>query len=279
MIKLSIVIPTLGRMEEVRALLESIVKSDISIEYEVLIIDQNEDDRLDALCEDFQIKIPLKQCKVNFKGLSKAKNYGIKCAQGEIICFPDDDAEFTGDTIKKALDELDSCDADCVFGKCIDKETSEDSVILFKKERLQLTLKEFEGAFVEATMFAKLSVLKDFQFDEKMGVGNIHGAEEGYDLVYRMLLADKKLLYTPEIVFYHPNKVQNKSSNPEIKRAFYYSCGFGYLCKKHGFKSKYYKRLFKLFIGIPVIYFIKHKNTKYYKAQWHGIILGYGYPI
>lgn len=274
---LSIVIPTLGRKKELRALLESITKSEIVCKYETLIIDQNESDFIDDICEEFKEKMNLVQYKVHFKGLSKAKNYGIEHSGGNIICFPDDDSEMTDDTVKNALNFLYEKNADCVFGKCVDKRTGKDSVIRFQKDETRIMPNNLDGTFIEATMFAKKDVFVKVKYDETMGVGEIFGSQEGFDLVYRLLIKNKKMFYNPAILFYHPNKIMEKDTREEIKRAFYYSCGFGYLCKKHKFKDKYKARLRKLKIGILLVAIIRHKELKYYKAQLMGIQLGYDY--
>lgn len=276
-ITLSIVIPTLGRKTEVDALLNSIESADIPVSYEVIVVDQNPEGFLDDICKEYSTKLPLTQYTVAFKGASKARNFGVQKAEGDIICFPDDDSEFLPDTITSALKIMKERDVPCVFGKAISKATGEDAVIKFCKEEKFLSLTDFEGAFVEFTMFAKAELLRNFPYDEELGVGTIHGAEEAYDMVYRMLKAGRRLFYCPEIKFYHPVKILSRESDAEVRRAFYYSCGLGYLCRKHGFKKKYRGRMLKLMFGIPVIAVFKRKELKYFQAQKMGLKLGYAY--
>lgn len=276
-IVLSIIIPTLGRKKELKALFESIVNTEIECSFETLVIDQNEDGLIDELCDMYRERLNLVHHHVHFKGASKARNYGIDYACGEVVCFPDDDAEMTENTIAVALNLLREKKIDCVFGKCIDKNTKADSVIHFKEEKTVLTLDNFEGAFVEATMFAKRDLFISCRYDENMGVGCIFGSQEGYDLVYRLLKDKKQMLYSPEIVFFHPQKIETRTTDAEIKRVFYYSCGFGYLCKKHSFKKKYIMRLLKISVGIPVIAIFKHNQLRYYRAQKMGMQLGFKY--
>lgn len=258
-------------------LLQSIESADIDIPYEVIIVDQNPEGFLDEICDKYALKLPLKQYTVQFKGASKARNFGVQKTSGDIVCFPDDDAEFLPDTIKTALSVMEEMKAECIFGKVISKDTGEDVVINFQKEEKYLSPTDFEGAFVEATMFAKTELLREFPYDEELGVGTIHGAEEAYDLVYRMLQAGKKIYYTPKVKFYHPAKVIARESPAEIRRAFYYSCGLGYLCRKHGFKKKYRNRMLKLTLGIPAIAVFKRRELKYFQAQKMGLKLGYAY--
>lgn len=274
--ELSIIIPTLGRLKELEALFASIIASKLSLSYEVIVVDQNEN-LIDELVHKYESSIPIKHHKVSFKGLSMAKNYGVRVADGRIVCFPDDDAEFCLNTIGTALDLLNKKQADCVFGKCVEKNSGKDSVMHFKTCEEFLDLHNFDGSFIEATMFALTDVMKQYPYDESMGVGTIFGSQEGYDLVYRLLTDGKVLFYSPQIIFYHPNKISNRNSTAEIKRAFYYSCGWGYLCKKHNFKKKFKKRYLKVKMALPIIFTFRHKQYKYFKAQYMGLILGYRY--
>lgn len=278
-VELSIVIPTLGRNKQVQDLLESIVQTIIPGSFEILIIDQNSNDCLNNIIQSYSDKLPLIHHKVSFKGLSKARNFGVKHANGHFVCFPDDDAEFEKNTISTALQLLKNSSYDMVFGKCIDKETKKDSIIQYGKQECLLTLNHFEGLFVEATMFAVKNIFDAYQFDENMGVGCLAGSQEGYDLVYRLLQAGKKLYYSPHILFYHPNKIAGRNSVQELHRAFYYSWGLGYLCKKHSFKGKYYLRFLKLLVGIPAICICRNSQLNYYIAQLCGLWIGYHFGI
>lgn len=274
---LSIIIPTYGRINEVKTLLNSIELEKITFSYEILMVDQNEDAILKNIVAEFENKLPLSWHRVHFKSLSKARNYGIFHANGSVLCFPDDDAEFSCGTVSIALKYMKKKQADCVFGKCIDKISGKDSVIKFGNKDLKLNLQNFEHNCIESTIFIKRKVALKYLFDENMGVGCIFGSQEGYDVVYRMLCNGCSLYYSPEILFYHPQKISSRNTDKEIKRAFYYSCGFGYLCRKNNFAKKYLKRLFMLTAALPFIALVKKRYFKYYFVQWMGLKLGYKY--
>ena len=101
--------------------------------YEIIIIDQNGSNLLDEIISVFQHQLPINHHKVEFRGLSKAKNYGAKIASGAFISFPDDDCLIFKDTYSKAFEEINTHNLDLVFGKCIDKE-GKDSVLNFNNE-------------------------------------------------------------------------------------------------------------------------------------------------
>lgn len=273
--KLSIIIPTLNRTTELKALLLSIEKCVFNFEYEVIIIDQNPIGFLDDVLNDFWSKFNLKHQLVSFKGLSKAKNFGAKIAQGDFLSFPDDDCKIFSDTYSKALNIISSEKVDVVFGRCIDSDGN-DSVLRFKKAPYILNKENMLGGFVEATGIINKSVFEQgFFFDENMGAGCFYGAEEGYDWLYRILTTSNiKAFYSTEVIFYHPQVLLDKGSIQALKRVFSYSCGTGYLCKKHKFYYRYFKRLALVFASLPIFMIINRKKGRYYFAEFLGLLSG-----
>ena len=273
---LSIVIPTLGRVSEVDSLLKSIdfnVRK-AGIESEVILVDQNFSDLLDGVVsKHIKNGFEIEHHKVSFRGLSKAKNYGAKIAKGQYVCFLDDDAEFLCGTVERAINRLKDSKYEIVSGRCVDRD-GVDSVIKFKHEECVLSLNLFENRFIETTMFFNRDVCERFSYDEDMGIGAFYGAEEGYDLVYRMLREDVKILFDPEIIIYHPQTVLSHVGNNVVKRAFTYRCGYGYLCKKHKLNRKYVTRLIKVIVYLFILPCYKPKDFKYYLAEFLGLLVG-----
>ena len=128
--------------------------------------------------------------------------------------------------------------------------------------------------FIEFTMFIKKETFSKFLFDESFGVGTFYGAEEGYDLVLRMLHKKVIIFYTPEIKMYHPQKVINHSDSSEIRRVFSYRCGFAHLCVKHKLYKKYCTRLLKVILYIPYTMVFAPRKTRYYLSELMGLLTG-----
>ena len=256
-------------MEE---LFNSLTKSN-NKDFEILVIDQNFDNKLEELVSAFKKKFDLNHFKILPKGASNARNFGISVAVGDIFCFPDDDCKFFPNTIDIALLTLEEQKCDVVFGKCID-ELGNDSVIKWNLRSEFLTKKVHSSHFVEATMFAKREIMTNYPYDEGLGVGTFHGAEEAYDLILRLLSKDVKIYYNKEIIFYHPNKVLNYSSESEIKRVFTYRCGFAKLCFKHQFYLKYFKRVMLVTLALPFYFLFNRQKVRYYLAELLGLLSG-----
>lgn len=273
-IKLSILVPTIGRKHELAMLLQSILDAALRFNYEIVIVDQNPVGFLKEVLDQYQNQLPIIHHLVSFKGLSKAKNYGVKVSKGEFICFPDDDCKVFHDTFAKAFQLLDNENCDMVFGKCID-DKGVDSVLNFRKQQYTLNSKNMLGGFVEATVVCARGIFEKFEFDENMGAGTFFGAEEGFDWLYRILTkTDAKAVFSPEIKFYHPQVILSKGDLSALQRVFKYRCGTAYLCQKHGFVGQYYKRLLLSYGAFLSFYFLDREKSIYYHTEYHALRLG-----
>jgi glycosyltransferase involved in cell wall biosynthesis len=269
---ISLIIPTINRTTELLNLLKSIENTKEK-NIEIIIIDQNTDNKIDNIISSFSSTFNIQHIKVNFIGASKARNYGVSFAQGEYIWFPDDDCEFFINTFEGVYRELEKQDIDVFCGKCVDKDFN-DSITRFSKRAGFLTLKQHSKMFVEFTMIFKRGIINSIKFDETIGVGAFYGSGEAYDLVLRMLEQNKRLYYSPSIVLYHPQKTMTHSSPGEIKRSFFYSTGFACVCKKHNKKNEYYSRLIKVILYLPFCFIFKRLKVKFYLAELSGLIVG-----
>ena len=270
--KLSIIIPTINRIKEIEDLLDSVPILN-RVNFEIIIIDQNSQDIISDLIESFKSKFDIHHYRIDQKGASLARNYGINKAVGEILCFPDDDCKFLPETIQIAIETIEKMNCDVVFGKCID-ETGNDSVIKWSTKAAFISQKNCDDKFVEATMFAKREVFDKVIYDENLGVGTFHGSGEAYDLVLNLLNKKFSLYYNPDIIFYHPNKVVDHLLTSSIRRVFSYSCGFGRLCLKHKLYKKLLSRIILVSGFIPLSLLIAKNKTRYYFAEILGILSG-----
>lgn len=238
--KISIIIPTLGRKTELNWLLESIVAQNYS-NIEVIVVDQNHDDSLDYIIGKYENKLKIFHEKVIFKGAAKARNYGFQRASGEVINFPDDDAVMAPD-ILHFVDDFFEHDNDykAIFGRVQDKDNSK-NIQHFKKKDTRVKLCNLYQTTIETSMFIKKETFQEIgMYDEKFGIGTYFGAEEGADLVSRLLYRKTKMMYVAKPFFYHPNK----RDYTLLDRAYNFGLGFGALVYKH---IKVYKRIYPMF--------------------------------
>ena len=96
---LSIIIPTLNEEHYLPLLLESLKKQDFK-DYEIIVVDNNSDDRTVKIAKIYG-------CKVVPGGLPpRARNEGAKVAQGELFLFLDADVILFDNSLEKFLEEF-----------------------------------------------------------------------------------------------------------------------------------------------------------------------------
>ena len=84
----SLIVGTVDRVMEVDRLLTSL-DGQIYKEFEVVVVDQNQDERLAPLFEGHP-GLAIKHLRSQ-PGISRARNIGLAAAKGEIVAIPDDD--------------------------------------------------------------------------------------------------------------------------------------------------------------------------------------------
>ncbi len=128
MIKLSIVIPTLG-FESIKATIESILKYKGDIDLEIIVIGDVEE----KLIKKYKKLKYFRHISINFEkwDLSLKKNIGFKEAKSEIVAFVDDDATISPEWIKKGLSHFENKKTGIVSGPGVVPEDANFSMKLF----------------------------------------------------------------------------------------------------------------------------------------------------
>src|SRR5574340_342784 len=85
----SLVLATVGRTAELERFLDALERQTCP-DFELLVIDQNPDDRLRPILNRHRGRFEIKHTR-SATGLSRARNVGLRLARGEIVAFPDDD--------------------------------------------------------------------------------------------------------------------------------------------------------------------------------------------
>jgi glucosyl-dolichyl phosphate glucuronosyltransferase len=88
----SVVIVTKDRPENLRRLLQSLVRQSLKLD-EVLIVDNNSSKSYESVFQEFMGALPLRTMVEKTPGIPAARNRGIREAIGDIVLFTDDDCE------------------------------------------------------------------------------------------------------------------------------------------------------------------------------------------
>ncbi|HAS6173835.1 TPA: glycosyltransferase [Vibrio vulnificus] len=224
--KFSLIVATYGRDLELRYLFDSLVDSTYKL-FEVIVIDQNENDLISDIVTDFNNMLDIKHIRSNRKGLSLNRNIGLDYATGDIVCFPDDDCTYYPDSLSKVNEFFNKSSFDFVLGRIYDRDLA-CPVIKVWPEKDNL-IDRFNAYFYSSsiTIFCRLNKVR---FDEKLGVGTEYGSCEDPDYIINLLEQGFSGIYKFNIEVNHPLPT---AKSFDISKRIIYAKGFGYFLSKN----------------------------------------------
>lgn len=181
---ISIIIPAYNTGQYLYECIASIMRQTYR-NFEVLIIDDGSTDDTGKNINEFGKKdnriIPLHQ---ENKGVSAARNYGLRVAKGEYITFLDSDDYVDQEWLKKRLDNMKAYNADCCMCGCdyvkngmenLKKLNSQPMIFDARSIVLKLCLMKdifpnYEITSVCGGLYCK-SLLEGLRFNEKASIG------------------------------------------------------------------------------------------------------------
>jgi glycosyltransferase involved in cell wall biosynthesis len=229
--RFSLIVATIGRTVELGRLFESLAKQSHR-DFEVILVDQNPDDRLLFFIKGYEQSFPIVRLRSEL-GVSRARNAGLQHAMGDVITFPDDDCWYSLDTLEKVAERLAKTPQwDGVLGQCVDERGT--AVLTWRQKAGRVTpiLSWRRGVI---TCFLRQAVAKRVGgFDETLGpgAGTPWGGGEDSDFILRALQLGARLQYDPGLVICHLQMFPTFDSNAFLKRRRY-SMGDGRLLRKH----------------------------------------------
>lgn len=232
---ISLIMGTKGRTDELRRFLHSLA-AQTSRSAELIVVDQNEDDRVDRVLRSAPLDIPTSIIKSK-PGLSRARNIGLRQARGSIIGFPDDDCWYPPDLLSRVLQAFGDGGPDVVCGRSCDQDGREERA--WPRTARKVDYLNVWRCAISFTIFARSRVFDAVpSFDEELGVGSgtIYGSGEETDFLIRTLRAGSRIEYTPDIVVFHPVKSATYDADM-LSRTRSYSPGFGRVLRKNRYPA------------------------------------------
>ncbi|WP_054547915.1 glycosyltransferase family 2 protein [Vibrio splendidus] len=262
-IKFSLILCTIGDYEHIYALFESLYKQEYK-NFEVILVDQNEDKRLTALVNSYKDKFIINHIESE-KGLSVARNVGIKYATGDIFSFPDDDCTYPSNLLNKVQVFFNNSDYSGLVVR------AENSVlggrILHENDPSQhLTRSNCLSLVHSISLFLDRAIIESVgDFDTNLGLGakTIFQGQEDRDYPLRAIKNGFKLFYQNDITVLHPwddPKIDQQKNL--IDRAFKGGASEMYLLNKHNF-SIAYKVVRVIRKVLAITYFGLYKRNNY----------------
>jgi glycosyltransferase involved in cell wall biosynthesis len=229
---ISLIVATLNRVTELERLLVSLDEQTYK-DFEVIVVDQNPDDRLVAtLCRHGNFPIHHLH---SARGLSRARNVGLPHAKGDIIAFPDDDCWYPPQLLA-CVREL--FEAHPEFGVLFAILRDADNQPVGPKWPDHSCLWSKGNVWecgISPTAFLRRAVTDAIGlFNEKIGLGAATPYQSGEDVDYfvRPLKLGFKMWYDPALTVRHPSF---HSLDRLRQRSYSYALGGGYTLRAHGY--------------------------------------------
>lgn len=272
--RFSLVVATINRVDDVRVLLQSLAEQ-IFTDFEVLLVDQNDDDRLKPVVEKFVPRLNLKRIHSTVKKLSHARNVALPLCRGEIIAFPDDDCIYPPDTLVR-VDQAFRGNPNLAMlsGPAMSPEGRLGSG-RWERRSGAVTMQTIWTTVIAFNLFISASWLRRVgRFDEMLGVNAKFGSCEETDLAIRIIQAGGEGYYDFSLHVVHPDKAMTKIS---LKRAFDYGTGLGYVLRKHKVRLKTTLKFLVRPAGGVVVSLLKGNilAMSYYWETLRGRLSGY----
>jgi len=231
----SLVVSTKGRAEELETLLLSL-KAQSFRDFDVLVIDQNPDDRLEApLAKAWGFALR-RLHRPGESGASRGRNVGWRESGAEFVLFPDDDCWYPRDFLAYAAQCLAESGADVLSGRAADAQGRsingrfETMAQRVRRNRVWTTQIEWVAVFRRSL----LQTLDGYDPDLGVGCATPWQACEAQDIVLRALKAGAVCWYDPDLFGYHAELETVHPDLAMIRKGRAYGRGMGYVLRQHG---------------------------------------------
>jgi glycosyltransferase involved in cell wall biosynthesis len=264
-----LVVATVGRADELARFLDSVAAQDYP-HARVLLVDQNEDDRLAPVVASSPVEaVRLRSAP----GLSRARNVALAHLISDVVAFPDDDCVYPPGLLRTIGERLDARpELDGVTGRAVGFDGAVSAS--WRTDAAPLRREDLWNRAISFTIFLRRPVVASVgPFDEQLGLGAgtpWHSAEE-IDYLVRAVDGGARIEYDPALVVRH----EIRENTPAI--GLRDGASVGYLLRKHDYPARIVGRMFVRPLGGTVAALARRdiRPARYRLATLRGRIRGY----
>jgi glycosyltransferase involved in cell wall biosynthesis len=224
----SLVLATIGRERELYRLFDSLC-AQTHQDFDTIIVDQNDDDRIDRLVAQYGGRLRLRHIRAPKGGHARANNVGLQYAGGELTGFPDDDCWYPADLLEQVERTFrERPDLGGISGREITGR--------WHRRAGCLNLMNLWKRHISFALFYRSSLIAGLRFDESLGIGagTRWGSGEETDYLIRAMQRGS-VWYDPALVVGHPQWAAAPYSEPIRTKARSYAVGMGHVLKMHSY--------------------------------------------
>lgn len=235
-----LVVASVDRTAELRRLFGSLERQTHQ-DFRVVLVDQNDDDRLDAVARahpDLRI-VTVRAAR----GLSRARNAALGHLRGDVVAFPDDDCVYPADLLDRVARRLEEApDLAGVTGRAVDEDGV--STPSWSADAARLTPTNLWNRAISYTIFLRRDlVARTGEFDERLGLGagTPSSSGEETDYLVRAVRLGGRIEYDPSLTVVHP--ARRYASDELSAIATRDGTSLGYILRKHRYPPHSVARL------------------------------------
>lgn len=231
---LSIIVPTVDRTAELRELLHSLERMGLGEDTEIIVVDQNEDDRLRSIIASFSSTLRLRHFPFSVRHANQARNWGAGLSSARWLAFADDDCLYREDTVARLRQTIDDFGPMVVLGSVSDLGgralggASGEGILRFR--HLFHHISE-TALFIRRDWFMAMG-----GFSEAFGPGSARFAAEGIEFVYRTMRSPEgrsAVRFQEEVQVLHPRRSLTAARDKPFAAGYRYAYGVGAVIRHH----------------------------------------------
>ena len=241
---IDLVVPTLGRTAELGRLLDSVAAQTWEGATRVVVVDQNDDDRLADVIATHGAGVSVLHLR-SAPGVSRACNVGYRHATADLVVRADDDCWYPPDALGRVVEVLEEHpDWSAVSGICCDEDGHPTQLRWDRDPGLIDRGNVFRRA-CGVTVFMRRDVVEAIgEWDESYGPrlhldGTTSGGSEDGEYVLRAITAGKTIGFDPTIRVFHADFRPAFGDRQSMRKAYAYGVDHSRLLRQYGFSTWY----------------------------------------
>lgn len=265
-----LVVATVDRVDEPHRLLASLSNQTYQ-QFRVLLVDQNDDDRLGAVVREHP-SLDLERLRSS-RGLSRARNVALGHITADVVAFPDDDCVYASDLLERVAGRLaEDTRLDGLTGRATDARGQ--SSPSWASEGAVLTRENLWNRAISFTIFLRSRIVAAVgTFDERLGLGSGTPWSSGEETEYlvRAVDAGAWIEYDPDLVVAHDDKASPESRSERE------GASLGYILRKHKYPARSVARMIVRPAGGAILAVLRNDRdrARFHASTLRGRVLGY----
>jgi GT2 family glycosyltransferase len=235
--RIDLLVATVDRTTELSRLLTSIAGQTYR-RLRVIVVDQNRDNRLDSILSAHRHALTIVHVRAE-RGLSRARNVGLRHTSAELVGFPDDDCWYPPDIVEQVVLRFDDHpDWDGLSLMTTDVGGQPSSMLWDRTggpiDRFNIWRRAISpGIFVRRTVIESVG---GFAVELGVGSGTRWGSGEETDFLLRAIEAGQRIQYDPTLKVFHDSP-RPSFDRPSAQKGYLLGLGHGHLLRTKGYPA------------------------------------------